>query len=158
MPDGYLLDAQSARRVAAATRATEARGRDGTPLIGPVPPPRRSGDYQVWGRIGDAYRDGANWRWVYNFAEVYKVGAGYAGTWEGSTHGVSAVAYNGAEAINGPDGILGNGVFFGNLSDTHLEPKPVPAGVIARFTWSPYGEDGEGEWWFSLMNGIDGTC
>ena len=154
----YALDAQSARRTEAAVRGHERASRRGEGRAGPTPPPRRTGDYSVWGKITGAARDGSNWRWTYQFAEAYKAGKGLAAGWATTPGGATGEAYNGAEAANGATGLLGNGVTTANLDGTAIQPQPVPAGVVVRLTWTPFGLAGEGEWWFTTMNGLDGKC
>ena len=110
------------------------------------------------GRVLLATRDGLNWRWFYLIVETIKATAGYGG-WIIRPNGrVLQQGYAWAEDINGPSGILGNGVDTANLPGT-FEPQPVPIGspvIVTEVTLQDGVATKEG--WFERVTGPDGGC
>lgn len=108
-------------------------------------------------RVVSSVRDGDNWRWVYTIQERIKVAPGYDG-WIDRPNGRVGDAYAWAEQINGPDGLLGNGIDTANLPGT-FEPQPVPpdsAIIVTEVTLAD--ETATKEWWFERVTGPDGGC
>lgn len=99
-------------------------------------------------------RDGANWRWSYEFAEVLCEEDGYD-AWATKTNGRTGTAYNRVEDINGTSGLLGNGVNLANLPPG-IEPTPVPINSIIEVT--VYAGAPEPRYWFSRVTIPDGVC
>lgn len=119
------------------------------------PRPRRF--VQWFGRVVSAVRDGENWRWFYVIREIIKPTPGY-GTWIDRPNGREIQGYAWAEDINGPDGVMGNGIDNANLPGT-FEPQPVPDGspvIVTEVTLTDETATKEG--WFERVTGPDGTC
>lgn len=107
--------------------------------------------------VVSSVRDGENWRWVYTIRERIKDAPGYGG-WIDRPNGREGDAYAWAEDINGPDGLLGNGIDTANLPGT-FEPQPVPDGsaiIVTEVTLQD--ETATKEWWFERVTGPDGGC
>lgn len=119
-----------------------------------------SGDAGRWFRITAATKDGTNYRWTFTAKIQEKTGAGWSGWTDSATDTANYTLYNGTEVPNGSTGTFGNGVSSTNLVGLYAV---VPLGVGARVkAWPVTYVDGEGntqtEWWFSLVNQIDGAC
>ena len=102
-------------------------------------------------------------RWHYAWAERVKTVAGYGG-WtapdparSGTT--TSDPARNLVEDMNNNAGVEGNGVNVANLdtADYTFAIQPIPAGVIVVMHEVVLPDETK-EYWFSVVNGVDGTC
>jgi hypothetical protein len=104
--------------------------------------------------IAGAVQDGSNKRWVYSFVEAEKTSTGYGG-WTTKAGGIDGDCYNRAEEINGATGLMGNGVTLPLVGSFDIQP--IPDGTPVRLEIVPVVGD-DPEYWFSMPNGIDGSC
>ncbi len=124
------------------------------------------GGVDFWALInGSVVSSGTN-RWIYPWNEVEKTGSGYDDwtTLSGGRSGTtgSNPAYNTIEDMNSAAGEQGNGATIANIDTAEytFTIRPCPNGVILRMFPVSYVISGAvyTEYWFSYVNGVDGTC
>lgn len=100
-------------------------------------------------------------RWMYDWAEVVKVGTGYGG-WNqpvGARIGAGAsAARNLAEDMNTATGVQGHGIDVTRAGfPAGFATVPAPAGLIVRI-FAVVNASGTAEHWFNFGGNVDGTC
>lgn len=113
---------------------------------------------RIYAEITGWLADGPN-RWLYAWAERQRETVGYEGFAAPSAARTSAQlggARNFLEVPNASAGIQGNGVDTANLP-AGFTIRPITPGVVVSLELI-VSADGTVEPWFSIPNGVDGSC